>query len=137
DQVKKAAPTGGTLGGTETILLAEDDELLRPLARELLVRLGYRVLDAANAAAALELARAHPGDIHLLVSDVVMRGQSGLQLARQLAARRPQMKVLYMSGYTDEAIVRHGLLDPGKNFLQKPFTPAVLAQKVRDVLDAT
>ncbi|HXM37543.1 MAG TPA: PAS domain S-box protein [Gemmatimonadales bacterium] len=136
DEAKKAAPTDGKLGGTETILLAEDDELLRPLARELLAKLGYRVLEASSAAAALELARTHPGNIDLLVSDVVMPEQSGLQLARQLAADRPQMKVLYMSGYTDEAIVRHGLLDPGKNFLQKPFTPAVLARKVREVLDA-
>ena len=84
----------------------------------------------------LDLARAHPEEIHLLVSDVVMPGQSGLQLARQLSGERPKMKVLYMSGYTDEAIVRHGLLDPGTNFLQKPFTPTVLARKVREVLDA-
>jgi PAS domain S-box-containing protein len=136
DAAKQAAPTAGPLGGTETILLAEDDDLVRPLARELLVKLGYRVLDAADAAGALALGRGHPGDIDLLVSDVVLPGQSGLQLARQLAADRPRMKVLYMSGYTDEAIVRHGLLDPGTNFLQKPFTPAGLARKVREVLDA-
>ena len=136
DEVKQAPLPAVNLGGTETILLAEDEELLRPLARELLVRLGYRVIEATNAAEALDLARAHPAEIHLLVSDVVMPGQSGLQLARQLATERPQMKVLYMSGYTDEAIVRHGLLDPGTNFLQKPFTPTVLARKVREVLDA-
>ena len=135
-ETKKAEPTSAPLGGTETILLAEDDEPLRRLARQLLVKLGYRVLEAADPAAALALARAHPGDIHIVVSDVVMPGQSGLQLARQIAADRPLVKVLFMSGYTDEAIVRHGLLDPGSNFLQKPFTPAVLARKVREVLDA-
>ena len=136
EELKKEVPATGTLEGTETILLAEDEELLRPLARALLAKLGYRVLEASNAAAALELARTHPGEIHLLISDVVMPGQSGLQLARQLAPGRPNMKVLFMSGYTDEAIVRHGLLDPGTNFLQKPFTPAMLAKKVREVLDA-
>jgi two-component system cell cycle sensor histidine kinase/response regulator CckA len=135
-ETKKAEPTGATLGGTETILLAEDDEPLRRLARELLVKLGYHVLEAADPPAALALARTYPGEIHIVVSDVVMPGQSGLQLARQVAADRPLVKVLFMSGYTDEAIVRHGLLDPGSNFLQKPFTPAVLARKVREVLDA-
>jgi PAS domain S-box-containing protein len=136
EEAKKEVPTTGTLEGTETILLAEDEDLLRPLARALLTKLGYRVLEANNAAAALEVARTHPGEIHLLISDVVMPGQSGLQLARQLAPTRPGMKVLFMSGYTDEAIVRHGLLDPGTNFLQKPFTPAMLTRKVREVLDA-
>jgi CheY-like chemotaxis protein len=136
DETKKAEPTKAPLRGTETILLAEDDEPLRRLAQELLVKLGYRVLEAADPTAALALARSYPGEIHIVVSDVVMPGQSGLQLARQLAADRPQVKVLFMSGYTDEAIVRHGLLDAGTNFLQKPFTPAVLARKVRDVLDA-
>ena len=131
----KRAPTDGMVGGTESILLVDDDELLRPLVRALLVKLGYRVLDAASAGAALALALAHEGDIHLLVSDVVMPGQSGLQLAGQLAAARPQMRVLYMSGYTDEAIVRHGLLEPGTNFLQKPFTITMLARTVRAALD--
>jgi PAS domain S-box-containing protein len=124
------APGEGTPGGTETILLVENDELLRPLARALLIKLGYRVLDTANPADALTLARFHEGEIHLLVSD-------SLQLGRQLAAERPRMRVLYMSGYTDETIVRHGLLEPGKNFLQKPFTIAVLARTVRAVLDAS
>ena len=134
-EAKNPAPTEGTPGGTETILLVEDDELLRPLARAQLVKLGYRVLDAANAGAALTLARVHEGEIHLLVSDVVMPGPSGLQLAQQLAAERPRMKVLYVSGYTGETIVRHGLLEPGKNFLQKPFTINMLAHTVRTVLD--
>jgi CheY-like chemotaxis protein len=124
-----------TLAGTETILLAEDDEMLRPLAKGVLEKLGYTVLDAENAARALALAGAHAGPIALLVSDVVMPGGSGRELARQLARSRPDTRVLYISGYTDDAIVHHGMLEPGLAFLQKPFTPDALARKVRDVLD--
>ncbi len=127
----------GTVAGTETVLVAEDDDLLRPLERELLTKLGYRVLDARDAAGALAAARGYQGEIHLLVSDVVMPGGGGFQLAQQLLAERPGLRVLYISGYTDEAVVRHGLLERGLNFLQKPFTPAALARKVREVLDAT
>jgi two-component system, cell cycle sensor histidine kinase and response regulator CckA len=126
-----------TLSGTETILLAEDDEILRPLAKGLLERLGYTVLDADSGARALAVAGAYTGAIQLLVSDVVMPGGSGRELARQLARSRPDARVLYISGYTDDAIVHHGMLEPGLNFLQKPFTPAALARKVREVLDAT
>ncbi|HXO86376.1 MAG TPA: PAS domain S-box protein [Gemmatimonadales bacterium] len=126
----------GTLTGSETILLAEDDAILRPLAKALLVKLGYTVLEAENADAALAAAQAHQGPIHLLVSDVVMPGPSGRELARRLAALRPETRVLFVSGYTDDAIVHHGMLEPGLNFLQKPFTPSVLARKVREVLDA-
>jgi CheY-like chemotaxis protein len=126
-----------TLSGTETILLAEDDEMLRPLAKGLLDKLGYTVLEAENADQALGVAGAHAGPIHLLVSDVVMPGASGRELARRLAETRPATRVLYVSGYTDDAIVHHGMLEPGLHFLQKPFTPAALARKVREVLDAT
>jgi PAS domain S-box-containing protein len=136
EEIRKVTATSGSPAGTETVLLAEDDELLRPLARELLAKLGYRVIEASDSAAALAAARAHPGEIHLLISDVVMPGESGVQLAHQLMADRPRLRVLYMSGYADETVVRHGLLAPGVNFLQKPFTPDVLARKVRDVLDA-
>jgi two-component system cell cycle sensor histidine kinase/response regulator CckA len=124
-----------TVTGTETILLAEDDEVLRPLARGLLEKLGYQVLDAADAAAALEAARRYREPIHLLLTDVVMPGVSGRELARELEKSRPDTRVLYVSGYTDDAIVHHGMLEPGLNFLQKPFTPASLARKVREVLD--
>ena len=86
---------------------------------------------------ALARAGAHTGPIQLLVADVVMPGASGRELARRLADARPDTKVLYVSGYTDDAIVHHGMLEPGLNFLQKPFTPAALARKVRDVLDAS
>jgi CheY-like chemotaxis protein len=126
----------GSVTGTETILLAEDDPTLRPLAKGVLARLGYRVLEAENAAVALAIAGEHDGAIHLLVADVVMPGASGRELARRLAESRPDTKVLYVSGYTDDAIVHHGILEPGLTFLQKPFTPAALAKKVREVLDA-
>ena len=126
-----------TLTGTETILLAEDDDILRPLTKGLLAKLGYTVLEAESAEQALAVAGARQGPIHLLVADVVMPGASGRELARRLAQSRPETRVLYVSGYTDDAIVHHGMLDPGLKFLQKPFTPAALARKVREVLDAT
>ena len=126
----------GSVAGTETVLLAEDDDMLRPLAKELLAKLGYTVLECANAGEALARAARHAGPIHLLVADVVMPGASGRELARRLEETRPEVRVLYVSGYTDDAIVHHGMLEPGLNFLQKPFTPDVLARKVREVLDA-
>jgi len=126
-----------TVTGTETILLAEDDEILRPLTKGLLAKLGYTVLEAESAEQAFAVAGVHQGPIHLLVADVVMPGASGRKLARRLAQSRPETRVLYVSGYTDDAIVHHGMLEPGLNFLQKPFTPAALARKVRDVLDST
>ena len=135
-QAVAAPPELQTVAGTETVLLAEDDPLLLPLARQVLSRLGYTVLEARTPADAVAVAEAHAGVIHLLVSDVVMPGESGLQLARRLLEVRPNLRVLYMSGYSDEAIVRHGLLDPGTTFLQKPFTPTALARKVRELLDA-
>jgi len=125
----------GPVAGTETILLAEDDPFLRPLAKERLQKLGYFVLDAEHTDAALALAERHEGTIHLLVADVVMPGASGRELSRRLAQSRPETKVLYVSGYTDDAIVHHGMLEPGLHYLQKPFTPGTLARKVRHVLD--
>jgi len=124
-----------TLSGTETILLVEDDAMMRPLVEGILQRRGYRVLTAEHAEAALALADQHVGPIHLLLTDVVMPGASGRELATRLAKTRPETGVLYMSGYTDDAIVRHGLLERGLNYLQKPFTPGILAQKLRQVLD--
>jgi PAS domain S-box-containing protein len=134
EQLRK--PTEGkSLTGTETILLAEDDAILRPLARELLEKLGYRVLATEDTPSALAAAAAHRGKIDLLIADVVLPGPSGRELAKRLTETRPEAKVLYVSGYTDDAIVHHGMLEPGLEFLQKPFTPAMLARKVRDVLD--
>ena len=122
------------LTGTETILLVEDEAMMRPLVNGILQKRGYRVLVAQNAEEALTLARQHDGPIHLLLTDVVMPVSGGPELAARLAASRPETAVLYMSGYTDDATVRHGLLERGLNYIQKPFTPSGLVQKVRQVL---
>jgi len=122
--------------GTETVLLAEDSPGVRSAARQILGRLGYTVIDAPNGAAALALAASLTGPLDLLVTDVVMPEMSGRQLAERLTALRPGLKVLYVSGYTDDAVVRHGVLEAGISYLEKPFTPERLARKVREVLDA-
>lgn len=122
--------------GCETILLVEDAELVRTLARQVLETAGYRVLEAASAEAALKLCETINGTrIDLLLTDVVMPGMSGNDMSKILIAKQPNMPVLYMSGYTDDAIVQHGVLEAGINFLQKPFSPGSLALKVREVLD--
>jgi CheY-like chemotaxis protein len=128
------APT--TLRGSETILLVEDEAQVRAVAKGILVRQGYVVIEAASGAEAIVACEEHVGSIDLLLSDVVMPEMSGPELARQLEAERPLMKILCMSGYTDDAVVRHGALDSGIAFIQKPFTPDTLARKVREVLDA-
>ena len=122
--------------GCETILLVEDAALVRTLAREVLETAGYCVLEAASAEAALKVCESINGTrIDLLLTDVVMPGMSGNDMSKILLAKHPNMPVLYMSGYTDEAIVQHGVLEAGINFLQKPFSPGALALKVREVLD--
>ena len=123
------------LGGTETILLVEDEEGVRGLTRQLLERHGYTVLEAEHGRDALLLCERYSGPIHLLLSDVVLAQMSGRELAQRLSPLRPKMKILYMSGYSDEAIVHHGVLEPGTAFLQKPFTTEALMRKLRDVLD--
>ena len=125
------------VAGTETVLLTEDDPLVRLLARTVLQRAGYVVLEAPGGKEALLLAEDHSGPIHLLLTDVVMPEMSGRELMRRLAERRPAVKVLYVTGYSEEAVAQHGVLDPGTAFLPKPFTPEVLARKVREVLDGT
>jgi PAS domain S-box-containing protein len=120
--------------GTETILLAEDEEMVRNLARESLMMHGYRVLEAANAGEALLICQQYKDPIHLLLTDVVMPRVSGKELAEQLVRLRPDMRVLYMSGYPDQAIVHHGILDEDIAFIGKPFTPDALALKVVEVL---
>src|SRR5438093_933255 len=121
--------------GTETVLLVEDAAPVRSLARKGLESYGYQVLEAADGPAALELSARHPRGIDILVTDVVMPGMSGRELAERLAPARPGMRVLYTSGYTDDAMVHQGVLRSGVAFLQKPFVPETLARKVREVLD--
>ena len=126
---------GEALRGSETILLVDDDEAIRRLSRDFLEREGYRVIEARNGQEALWGSEHHAGPIHLMMTDVIMPGMSGQELAEKLGSSRPELKVLYVSGYTDSAIVHHGVLDDGKAFLQKPFALQVLAEKLRAVLD--
>ena len=122
-------------GGSETILLVEDERAVRDLLRQVLQRYGYTVLEASYPEQALALSHHHEGPIHLLVTDVVMPMMSGLELAGQAQAMRPSLRVLYMSGYTDNVTDLPHVLNARSSFLQKPFQPATLAHKVREVLD--
>jgi len=121
-------------GGSETVLLVEDEESVRQLVRETLQSKGYKVLEAENGEAALRIASAHLGSIDMLITDVVMPGMSGRELSKKLDEARPKTKVLYLSGYTEDAIMQQGVFEAGTAFLQKPFTLQMLSRKVRDVL---
>ena len=121
---------------SETILLAEDEDGVRAVARRILELQGYTVLDAACGADALDLAEKYPEPIHLLLTDLVMPGMDGRQLSERLVARRPSTRVLFMSGYASDKLLRHGLSNPEVAFLPKPFNSAALAAAVRAVLDA-
>jgi two-component system cell cycle sensor histidine kinase/response regulator CckA len=123
--------------GSQTILIVEDDAALLRVTQRSLEDVGYAVLAAASAAEAIQISENHPGPIHLMVSDVILPGINGVQLALRLRALRPEMQVLYVSGYTDNSIVQHRVLEPGLAFLQKPFSSKNLARKVAEVLAAT
>jgi CheY-like chemotaxis protein len=132
-----ADPSAATpLQGMETILLVEDEDAVRELVRDALRARGYTVLEAQDGNVALQICERHAGPIDLMVTDVVMPEMGGRELADRLTLVKPGLKILYMSGYTDKAVVHHGVLDPGTIFLQKPFGPGVLLRKVRKVLDA-
>jgi hypothetical protein len=133
--VEGVPETRGENTGTETILLVEDDDGLRALTRRILLKHGYEVLETARTSDAEQACRNHPGKIHMLLTDVVMPGASGKELASRLTMIRPEMLVLYMSGYTDSVVMKQGVEEGSVNFIAKPFTPAGLGQKVREVLD--
>ena len=131
-----ALPTEGYLGGCETLLLAEDEAAVRQSTREFLSLNGYIVLEAKNGTDALAIAREYKGPIHLMITDVVMPQMGGARLAGELALERPDMKVLFASGYAETTVQRHGAIDVTTRFLQEPFSLRTLARKIREVLDA-
>ncbi len=136
ESASSESATGKMPKGTGKVLLVEDEQLVRTLVREILEMCGYEVLAARDGAEAISICEMVACEIDLLVTDLVMPQISGRELAEHLCKSRPEMRVLYMSGYTDDAIVRHGLSDGSASFIQKPFTPETLAHKVREVLDS-
>jgi PAS domain S-box-containing protein len=135
--VEEAVTAGEPPGGKESILVVEDDAAVRTLVRQSLQRLGYHVLEAPDGESALAVAAKHPEPIHLVLTDLIMPRMSGRNLAEKVVELRPDVAVLYVSGYTDDALVHHGVLEAGANYLEKPFTFDALARKVRQVLDST
>jgi len=135
-QEQKIAPDSRkTTSGSETILLVEDDENVREFSSRILKENGYFVLEADRGSSAIKISQQYEGTIHLLLTDVVMPEMSGRELSEHLSRLRPEMKIIYVSGYTDNAIVHHGVLDKNTHFIQKPFAPKVLLEKIREVLD--
>ena len=131
----ESSPPMELLGGTETVLLVEDEEIVRDLGVRILEGLGYKVMQASNGDEAIARAMEYGDRIDLLMTDVVMPGMHGRELANRLTRIHPETRVLFTSGYTDNAIVHHGVLDEGVSFIGKPYTPSALAKKVREVLD--
>jgi CheY-like chemotaxis protein len=136
-ETKREGASGSAFCGRETVLVVEDEEAVRTLVRSILEGNGYTVLEASNGVEAQKVGRSHKSPIHLIVTDVVMPKMGGREAAETLAPHLPGVKVLYMSGYTNEAIVHHGVLDSGIPFLEKPFTPDALLRKVRQLLDSS
>ena len=136
EKKRKLAEPLAEYNGKETILLVEDEEAVRELASLILNAKGYLVLSAPSALEAEHFSATHRGEIHLLLTDIMMPGASGHELAKRITARHPRTRILYMSGYTDNVLALEGVLEAGVSFLQKPFTPGALARKVREVLDA-
>jgi two-component system, cell cycle sensor histidine kinase and response regulator CckA len=135
EEAQPAPADDAPVAGTETILLVEDETVVRQLVAEILEASGFAVLQAGDGPSALELLRRHSGEVQLLVTDVVMPGMSGPEVAQAVVSMRPGTEVLYTSGYTDSAIGHHGVLEPGIAFLQKPFSADELTRKVRGILD--
>ena len=135
DELKEKVVVEELPRGSETILVVEDEEEVRKVAVRILKRQGYMVLDTPDGEGALVICEKQKEPIHLILTDVVMPGMSGRQLVERCWQIRQDFKVLYMSGYTDNAIVQHGVLEEGINYIQKPFTVDALARKVREVLD--
>jgi CheY-like chemotaxis protein len=135
---KEAAPTADARGqGGETVLVVEDNDMVRSTACEMLRRLGYQVLAADSEQGCFQVAGSHEGQIDLLLTDVVLSKSNGKEVYEKLKAKRPGLRVLYMSGYTSNVIVHHGVLDEGVNFIQKPLSLQLLSSKIREVLDRT
>jgi DNA-binding response OmpR family regulator len=134
DRAETRSSTEEETRGTETVLWVEDEHMVRRLVRRFLESRGYTVLEASGGPEALRISRQHSGPIHLMVTDIVMPRMSGRELAFQLETERPDMKVLYMSGHTEDAIIHHGIQEKGLAFLQKPFAQRVLLDRVRALL---
>jgi CheY-like chemotaxis protein len=137
DAWKRSQAGSGMPRGSETILVVEDEKPVQKMVRGILTRLGYTVLEAGEGQQALEVCGSHRAPIDLMVTDVVMPGMAGPDLARAVKILRPETKIIFMSGYTENSMLQHELIDPETNFLQKPFTPEEFAQRVRHVLDRT
>ncbi|TBR21671.1 response regulator [bacterium] len=131
----RPATRAGSLRGTETVLVVDDDDAIRKLVHRVLADHGYTVLDAISSPEALRFCERHAGPVHLMVTDAIMPLMDGRELAKRASGLRPRMKVVYMSGYTGDAAIHHGLLEPGSAFIEKPFTPESILRKVRETLD--
>jgi two-component system, cell cycle sensor histidine kinase and response regulator CckA len=131
------SPLPSAISGTETLLIVENEAAIRNLLQMALQKNGYRVLTAESGREALDLINAHSGPIHLLITDVMMPDIDGPELVRRLSTLRPDTRTLFMSGYMDDALGEQGVLPSNVNFIQKPFSPRTIAQRVREILDGT